>query len=376
MHTTLNPLSLTREWIGIPSESSGPAFSDPNAPEAAMVNALKGLWDQHGVSYQCENVLPGRDNIAAFFPRPGAPRLLITGHMDTVSAQGEMHGCQAYEKDGLLYGRGACDDKGPLAAAVCALLTCDRQTMAYDTTFLATIGEECGLLGAKAYAEAHVDEPPFDLIIGLEPTRLQTITSHKGSYRFRVTTHGKSCHSSTPELGDNAITNSLPLIKKLQQYGDQISQRHCPRTGHPTLAITKIKGGTAFNIIPETCDLTVDIRTVPGLDGDEIDAALQAMGVSLKDVNPYEFEPAMGDRQPEGPIWERFKNILQADGIDVRPQAVKFCTDCAFLQARGPCVVWGPGDIAQAHTKSEYIAIDALVQATALLKQFLMGRGH
>lgn len=370
MTTPMTPAERAKTLIRIPSESSNPLETHSAEAEKVMARTLYEWFSAAGIDCSFQDVLPGRQNVIAHLPRPGAPRVLITGHMDTVSAKREAHGFAPVEKNGKLYGRGACDDKGPLAAAICAILNVGANRK-YDLTFLATVGEEVGMHGANAYAQAHAGRPRFDLIIGLEPTGLQLVTAHKGVFRFKLTTRGRSCHSSGPENGLNAIDLMGPVMQRLHAFADSLATSHqCPRTGSPTLAITQIGGGKGANIIPDSCEIIVDMRTIPGLSDQKIEAALVALCPAEVEVEPFLTHPAMLSA-PTGPVWADFEAVLASSGLDCRQQSVKYGTDCSYLQTLGPCVVWGPGDIMQAHTENEYIDIAQLNLAATVLSAFL-----
>lgn len=371
MSLLLDPVVLTKELVAIPSESSSPLETDIAEAEKAMALKLHALFTTAGISCSYQEVLPGRRNFMAHLPRPGAPRLMITGHMDTVSAKAEAHGFHAVEKDGNLFGRGTCDDKGPLASAICAILN-SRGGAKFDLTFLATVGEEDGMPGSRAFALENAGATPFDLILALEPTRLRPITAHKGSCRVRIATSGVSCHSSEPWNGSNAIDKMAPLIGKVNTYGATLAGQRCPRTGYPTLAITRISGGKAVNIIPDGCEIIVDIRTIPGFSFEEIEKDLAELCADTAQVEVFSTSPAM-HTDPAGPVWHAFEDALRSASLDCRQESAKYCTDGSFLQALGPCVVWGPGDIAQAHTANEYIDIAQLDLAASVLSAFLAG---
>ncbi len=371
MPALLDPVELTRSLIAIPSESSNPLQTDAREPEKGVEQKLHALFTAAGVQCSLQEVLPGRRNLVARFPRPGAPRIMITGHMDTVSAREERHGFTPVERDGKIFGRGACDDKGPLAAALCAILD-ENGSRTHDLTFLATVGEEVGMPGAKAYAEANAGKERYDLILGLEPTGLRPVTAHKGIFRFRVTTHGKSCHSSAPENGINAINRMQPILQALDAFGVSLTGHRCPRTGSATLAVTQISGGRGANIIPDGCEICVDVRTVPGgLSDLEIEKTVAALlGEGNVEIEPFLTHPPLSCN-PAGAVWTGFAEALQQAGLDSTQTAVKYGTDCAYLQALGPCVVWGPGDIAQAHTENEFIDLSSLRQAVSVLSAWL-----
>jgi len=369
MSLLLDPVALTKELVAIPSESSSPLGTDIAEAEKAMACKLHELFAPTGMSCSFQDVLPGRQNFIARRPRPGAPRLMITGHMDTVSAKAETHGFTPVVEDGKLFGRGACDDKGPLAAAVCAILNSGGGHR-YDLTFLATVGEEVGMHGANVYAEANAGTERYDLILGLEPTCLKPVTAHKGVFRLKITTRGKSCHSSVPENGINAIDRMVQVLQDLRVFGASLPERRCPRTGVPTLAVTQIRGGCGANVIPDACEICVDVRTVPGFSDREVADAMTHLCGKHTEIEPFlTHRPLLNN--PSGIVWSGFEEALRAASCDSCQTGVKYGTDCSYLQALGPCVVWGPGDIAQAHTANEFIEVSQLNRATAVLSAWL-----
>ncbi len=371
MPASLDPVELTKTLIQIPSESSNPLGTPVDRPEEAVHGWLNSLFTANGIECFSQETLPGRLNLIARFPRPGAPRVMITGHMDTVSARSEKHGFHPQEKEGRIYGRGACDDKGPLAVAICAIL--DRRGGSnFDVTFLATVGEEVGMPGASMYAAAFTGEVHYDLILGLEPTGLLPVTAHKGVFRFRLKVRGKSCHSSKPDEGINAINRIMPVIDGLKALEKDMAKRCCPRTGSTTLAVTQISGGTGQNVIPDACEICVDVRTVPG---GPSDAEIEVAVASICEQQDFSIEPFLTHPPlsciPSGPAWNRLAETLQRASLESKQTAVRYGTDCSYLQTLGPCVVWGPGSIAQAHTENEYIEIAQLRQACSVLSDWL-----
>ncbi|MCK4840241.1 MAG: M20/M25/M40 family metallo-hydrolase, partial [Desulfobulbaceae bacterium] len=210
-------ITMTRELIKIPSESSEPVATSTGGPEVRIVEYLSQICRAAGVEYYTMEALPGRENLVVRLPNPGAPRLLIVGHMDTVSGGGMQDPFSGDLRDGIIFGRGACDDKGPLAAGFSAMLDLHRElgvAPAYDITFATTIDEECTMSGAKKLAEELAD---WDLCIALEPTDLKIIRAHKGVYRCQIVTRGKAAHSSHPDQGINAISAMMPIIYDLEQ---------------------------------------------------------------------------------------------------------------------------------------------------------------
>ena len=208
-------ITMTRELVKIPSESSEPVATHTTSPEKGVVEYLSAICRNGGVEHYTMEALPGRENLIVRLPNQGAPRILIVGHMDTVSAVGMDNPFSGEMREGMIHGRGSCDDKGPLAAGLSAVLEIHRNlgsAPAYDITFAGSIDEECTMTGAEKLA-AELDG--FELCIALEPTDLKIIRAHKGVYRCRIITRGKAAHSSHPDKGRNAVIAMMPIINDI-----------------------------------------------------------------------------------------------------------------------------------------------------------------
>jgi acetylornithine deacetylase len=323
------------------------------------------------VEAAAEPVREERANVVARLPAPGRPRVLLAGHMDTVSARGVAEPFSGALREGRLYGRGACDDKGPLAAAAAAVLRAARagRPPAFDVTFAATVDEENTFAGAAHLAGRLA---PVDRVVVLEPTGMRLVDAHKGVLRFAATTRGVACHASTPMAGQNAIYDMLPLIQNLNAVADRLASEEDGRLGRSTLVVTRIHGGSAVNIIPEACTIEADVRLLPEMDPGALAEELAALFRGRADFAPGLAAPGMRS-PPGGPAWEALRTELEARGLETAPVGAAYCTDASQLRALGPCLVWGPGETAQAHVAEEWIETAALETAADILTAFLLG---
>jgi acetylornithine deacetylase len=362
---------MTRELVKIPSESSEPVATTGGA-EAEIVDYLSQICRAAGVEYYKLEALPGRENLVVRLPNPGAPRLLIVGHMDTVSGGGMVDPFSGELRDGVIFGRGACDDKGPLAVGLSAVLDLHQElgvAPTYDITFAGSIDEECTMSGAKKLAEELAD---WDLCIALEPTELKIIRAHKGVYRCRVITRGKAAHSSHPDKGINAITAMMPIINDLEQLGADLKAMADPDLGRASLAITKIQGGVSLNTVPDYCEAGIDIRLLPDMQREEVTDLVKKCVADRAEVD--EIYSCDGiNTSMDNPLIKSLMASITAGGGDPGPITASFATDCSHLHHNGPCIVWGPGDIHQAHQSTEYIDVAQLKQAYHIMKDFLAG---
>lgn len=365
---------LLAELIALPSVN--PAFLPPRHPAAGEKNVADFLAvaaARAGLEVEFQKVLPGRANIIARLlpPNPIRRTILLAPHLDTVGAEGTQFIPQ--RKNGRLHGRGACDTKGSVAAmlsAVCALAGSKSRPRETEIVFAGLIDEEQGQAGSRALAASGFKA---DLAIVGEPTKLQVVTAHKGSLWLELTTRGRAAHGATPHLGKNAVHEMACIVDVLEtDYAAQLKCRKHKLLGHGTVNVGTISGGTQPNIVPDSCLIAIDRRTLPGETETsvrrEINALLRAKKLSAK-ISSTKLAPALAlETNPKLPLVRRF---LQSAN-QTRPVGVDYFCDAAVLAAGGiPSVVFGPGDIAQAHTADEWISLAQLERAKDLLVRFL-----
>ena len=216
------------------------------------------------------------------------------------------------------------------------------------------------------------DARPTLAIVG-EPTRLQVVTAHKGSIWLELETRGKAAHGATPQFGQNAVHEMARIVDMLEtDYAARLRRRRHPLLGTATVNVGMISGGAQPNIVPDRCVITIDRRTLPGETESgvrhEIAALLRAKRLSAK-ISSTKLAPCLPlETSPKLPLVQRFlRSVGQA-----RPAGVDFFCDAAVLSRGGiPSVVFGPGDIAQAHTADEWISLDSLERGKNLLLNFL-----
>lgn len=237
---------LLRELIALPSVN--PAFlpeNDPRAGEQRMVDFLAATAAQSGLDIELQPVLPGRANLLArLSPREKTrSRIVLAPHLDTVNAADNLF--TPREKNGRLFGRGACDTKGSVATMMMALCELARQPFRPAQTeilFAGLVDEENGQAGSRALAGSRLRA---DLAIVGEPTRLQAVTAHKGDLWMIIRTRGLSAHGAQPELGRNAVHAMARVVDLLEtEYAAQLRRHRHPLLGRPTINVGAIRGGT------------------------------------------------------------------------------------------------------------------------------------
>jgi acetylornithine deacetylase len=372
-HTT----RLLRDLVALPSVNPmGRPLQGPEFYEHRVTAYLEDFFRGLGVPYERQPVAPLRDNIVARCELPGATRtLMLEAHQDTVPTDNmTIEPFAARVADGRLYGRGACDIKGGMAAMLAAFarLVRERPAGPFHIVMACSVDEEHTALGVQRLAAVG---PRVDFAVVAEPTRLQIVHAHKGLARWHMTTAGRSCHSSSPEQGVNAIYRMARLLVGVEWFAEQLrASRSDPLLGPPTLSVGRIDGGTSVNTVPDRCRIEVDRRLLPGEDPE---AARGELVTFLRDKAgidfPFECEElrmsktALSPRGSEDLV-ARLGRAIDAVAGTHRVHGVPYGTDASTLAAAGiPAVVFGPGDIAQAHTCDEWVALDEVERASEIL---------
>src|SRR6185295_12121672 len=198
---------------------------------------------------------------------PPAVELALVGHTDTVPFDPLWtEATTLTEKDGKLFGRGACDTKAFIAAMLTATEGCDLNSLKRPLALVFTADEELGLFGAKRLAAAKALHPRI-AIVG-EPTSLQPMRAGKGYCLTEVTVRGREAHSAYPAIGASAIFRAARLIERIEAIAEQMKDDQHEGFDPPytTLNVGLISGGTGKNVIPGVCRFTLEWRTVPGQD--------------------------------------------------------------------------------------------------------------
>lgn len=369
-----NVIELTQQLVRIPSVNPDGDPGTSATGESQCAAFVAEFLQSIGASAVLEEVLPGRPNVIGRFPtdRPGKPKVLFAPHTDTVGVGGMTIDPFGGElREGKVWGRGASDTKGPMASMLWALREMGDQIagLPVEVHFVGFMSEESSQLGSRHFAEHHRG---YALALIGEPTSLQTVHKHKGCLWADVITQGVSVHGATPELGVNAITKMSKLIDALDtefrellvEVGgvDETLQ-------HSTLNISMINGGTRSNIVPNRCTLRLDIRTTP-----QLHAHIGALKLLTEFIHRHdpEAEVAMFSDAPplNTPGDSPFVQKLVDCGANLTG-APWFC-DAAYLAEAGmPAIAIGPGSIAQAHTKDEWIATDDLQAGVAFFQRWL-----
>lgn len=369
---------LLQDLVRLPSVNPmGRAVTGDIFYEVRVTDYLERFFRDLGVPFERQAVASQRENIVARFESPNAPfTVLFEVHQDTVPVDGMVIDPFGGEiRGGKLYGRGSCDVKGGMTAMLTAFarLVRERPAGAANVIMACTVDEEHTFLGVQELMKQGVRA---DFAIVAEPTRLNVVDTHKGVVRWKLRTEGRACHSSRPDQGVNAIYHMATVLPVIESYADRLmkSTAH-PRLGPPTLSVGRIEGGVSVNTVPDACVIEIDRRLLPGEDPQKawIDFTVELMAKptsSWKCDNVWMACPAL-EALP-APEW-RQRLAAAIDEVEGKHEvlAVPFGTDASSIAQVGiPAVVFGPGDIAQAHTKDEWIELDQIDRAAEILYRF------
>jgi len=333
--------------------------------------AVEGRSDQLLIQVDGAGGEANRSIQASSAPRRDEPGgLLFESHLDTVAVDGMTIDPFAGEvRDGRLYGRGACDTKGTGAAMLWALRRYAQRPALErprPVALLFTIDEESGMSGVRALLRNDLDKLPFQprgVVVG-EATRLRPVVAHHGVLRWRVSTTGVAAHSADPSKGRSAITAMRPVLEEIEdRYIPSLDASH-PRTGVARASVNLIRGGSLINIIPESCSIEIDRRVAPGETLDEAEQSFRKRLAAFElTIERTAHAPPLADdanRAWADAVVRTLDRIRNADEPAPTPCGVAYATHAGDLAEAGlPVVVLGPGDIAQAHTHDEFIALDA-----------------
>lgn len=367
-------IRLLSDLVACPSvnpagrQSFGPPFG-----EDRLVALLRDMLESWGAKVQTVEVAPNRPNLVAFWPGEDSSRtLLFEAHGDTVGVEEmDIEPFEPVVRKGRLYGRGACDTKGPMAAVLTAIREVieRRRRPPVNVCFACTADEEFGGAGVRRLI---ADGFEADAAIVAEPTGLAIVNMSKGAVRWCLRTRGVAAHSATPEKGINAIEHMGHVIARITgPMRSRLHRRSHPLLGHPTVCIGKISGGTQVNVVPAECVIEIDRRMLPGEDRRSARSDLdRELGFLARKIRGFDFSieetqyyPPL-ERRPDSHIVRILRRACEKHLGRATLAAETFASDAGFLDEAGiPSVVFGPGCIERAHTTSEWIEVAEVCRA-------------
>ena len=365
---------------------------NPPGNEGALAAFAAEHLSRCGLACEIQEVKPGRANLLARLgPRGARPHLIFNGHADTVPAGGgwthDPHGGEI--ADGRLYGRGAADMKGGLAAMITAVEALVRSgaRISGSLTLAATMDEEETQEGTR-FAVRHGLRGDF-AIVG-EPTDLLPVIAHKGDAVIEIETRGVEAHGSTPDAGVSAIDHMADVLIELRALSERMKARQDPVVGPPTLHVGTIEGGVNPWMVAGRCRITIDRRVLPGERAEdavqEVEEVMDRLGKRLPNfrgaVRLVGFAPPMTTASNNPVVTAIREATAEVLGRDPGIHGWSATCDANIHVNEGgtPAIVFGPGSIErEAHRPDESVAISELVAATKIYTltalRLLDGRG-
>jgi len=325
----MNVFELTRKLISIPSISGD---------EKAVAEFLANYLSEVGFEVELQEAVESRPNVYA---RRGDPEVVLSTHTDTVPPYVEFR-----EDDEFIYGRGACDTKGIIAAMLKAAEALVESNVT-DFGLLFVVGEEAGSVGARV---ANSIPNRCRYLINGEPTESKLALGSKGSLRVVMRAKGRAAHSAYPEMGESAIEKLLDVLDDLRGV-----ELPCDETlGASTMNIGMINGGVAANVIPPDAEAELLFRVVTS--NDSLKRIIEGVAGSRVEVE-YTFgcDPVFTEKL------EGFETAV-----------VAFTTDIPALSNWGKPLLFGPGSILDAHTAREKISKRELVSAVDVYRRMVI----
>lgn len=354
----MTTLSLLSDLVSV--NSMNPSLV-PGAPgEAAVAEVAAQALRAGGLDVVFQEAAPGRPNVVGLLEgREPGPAIMLCGHLDTVGVEGMTNPFTPRVVDGRLYGRGAQDMKGGVAAMIAAAVTLATKWRRGRLIVACVADEEYESVGADAL----VQEWTADAAIVTEPTDLTMAVGHKGFAWVEVTTTGRAAHGSRPKEGRDAIVDMGRVLMELEARDRELQARPpSEHQGTASLHASIISGGRELSVYPDRCVLQIERRTVSGEEDSVIIREMNAILESLHAADhgfradarlmtsrpPYRLSP-------DEPLPKALAASLESRGLSTTPAGMSFWTDAAILAGAGiPSVLFGPGG-AGLHSVEEYV---------------------
>lgn len=356
----MDVVRLLSDLVAVNSVNPSLVPGAPGETEVAQV-AAQALREA-GLDVVVELAAEGRPNVIGVLEgREAGPSMMFCGHLDTVGVSGMDEPFEPFIEEGRLYGRGAQDMKGGVAAMIAAAAAL-APTWTRGRLIVACVAdEEFESIGAEALVKTW----KADAAIVTEPTDLRMAVGHKGFAWLEIETKGRAAHGSRPAEGRDAILRMGRVLNGLEARDRELQAREpAAMQGTASLHASIIAGGHELSSYPDRCTLQMERRTVTGEDGKAVLAEVQAIFARLKAAD-HEFSATarlVTARPPyrveeDASIVQAMAAVLQGRGLNATPTGMSFWTDAAVLASAGiPSVIFGPGG-AGLHSTEEYVTL-------------------
>ena len=355
-------------------DSVNPALVPGGAGEAEIAAFVAAWLTEQGLEVTVDEPLAGRPSVVGVARGTGGgASLMLNAHLDTVNVDGMERPHDPVVRDGRLYGRGAYDMKGGLAAIMAAGAAAARDRLAGDVIVTAVADEEHASEGVQSVLRRW----RADACIVTEPTHLRACVAHKGFVWAQLETRGRAAHGSRPDLGVDAIVGMAPALAGIPALQRRLQARPHPLLGAGSLHASLIAGGQELSSYPERCVLDVERRTVPGESAQDVERELHELLALAREA-----DPRLDARLRMGLVREPFEVDPSADivaavraaaarTLGAEPELVGHTAwmDAAFLAAAGiPTVVFGPSGEG-AHAIEEHVELESVEQVAEIVTE-------
>lgn len=346
--------------------------TNPPGNELDLARWLADYFAQAGVEAELLEYEGKHANLVVRLRGSGKrPALIFSAHMDTVPVgevpwmfppfSGILH-------EGKIYGRGAADMKGGLAAMAEATVILARSgiSLGGDLIVAFTYDETHGLRGAKRMVEGGYLEGAGAVLVS-EPSTLDVFIAEKGALWLKCRAKGKTAHGSMPQLGQNAILGMVHFLHRVEESLD-LSADPYPLLSEPTFTVGTIRGGVTINVIPDTCETELDIRLVPGMDYQKVVQQVRELGEGRVEVEVLDWKrPVESDPDAEI-VGLSLQAVEEVTGLPRQPKGVSYYTDGSVIanSLQIPMVIIGPADTGMTHQPNECVDVSRLVEAVKI----------
>lgn len=340
----------------------------PPGDEIEIARFVHARLEAAGISASLDEFEPGRANVLARIKGDGnRPALVFSAHFDTMppGAQPWAHGpFAAVVEDGRLYGRGAADMKSGMSAMIVAAerLVASGDRLSGDLVLAFSAGESSNCLGARRFVETRALAGCGALLVS-EPSSMEVLLAEKGALWLRLTAHGRAGHTSGNEGlaggGANAVDRMTDALVALRSF--RFAEGEHPLLGRPSLSVGTVSGGTVVNLTPDRCVAEIDLRILPGMAAEDVEAAIgRHLGDEIT-VERIDYKPAV-ETAPDHPFAQA---CLKAKGEGARPRGASYYSDATVLTPAFdlPMVIVGPGEMGMSGQTDEYCDLAALERA-------------
>lgn len=354
------------------------SFPTVNGDEKPLAEYVASTLEKYGFQTSLQPVADNRANVVARYGQSDN-QVVFTGHLDVVPPGEGWESADPFQlthRDGRFYGRGSCDMKGGIAAmmasAVRAVETGEIRDCELRLVFVAD--EEVDGLGTQYYVEHQQPTEKTIVIIG-EPTMLEACIAHRGVTRFRVTIHGRQCHSGLPQDGINAINQMARFLLEVERFDQERQSLDCGILPPPNMTATMLHSGVKENAVPGISEVVLDCRTVPGETVQTLRDSILDILRRLFDGTPVTYEVqdfievTPSSTKADGLVCTAVKNAFrEAFGQEAVVTYFKGCCDMSYFCKAGyaETLLCGPGSMDQAHIVDEFIEIEQLHKAVDL----------